>query len=608
MRKLKLFSLLVALFCATSLSVAWASPSQPAVGNLPKQEPAVNYYVVGTMNSWSPNDAYVLTANPEVDGEFMGEFTFAANAEIKVKGGDTWYPSSAGNYVITDAGVYTVYFRPNSDGGGNWHGGCIFVAKKIKYYVIGSMTGWDKNEAYLLTINQSSKWEYKGDFTFAAANEFKVIDENGAWYPAEAGNFVINEAGDYTVYFRPDGYGGEGWHEGYIYAAKKPEPQPAVKYYVIGSMNNWTTDEAYELTVNPEADWELMGDFTFAAADEFKVIDENGNWYPAAADNFVIDEAGDYTVYFRPDGAGGEGWYEGCIYVEMKPAVKYYVIGSMNGWTTDEAYILTVNPEAEWEYMGDFTFAANAQFKVIDGNGNWYPGGTDNDFIISEAGDYTVYFRPDGAGGEGWHEGCIYAALHPQGVDITANGDNGVFYSTFYDGSNKYLLPAGVEAYVATISGNDLLLTKIAQAGDVIPADNAVIFKSTVSSYTITPSDATPVAFSVTNNLQGTDEDINTVPANCYVLSGHSTDYSVTGIGFYLYEGTVLHAHKAYVVLSGSNVPKRMRFIFQEEQSGTGVENTEAENIRCTKVIENGMFYVIKNGVRYSAQGLIVKP
>ena len=510
MRKLKLFSLLVALICATSLSAAWASPSQPAVGNLPKQEPAVNYYVVGTMNSWSPNEAYVLTANPEVEGEFMGEFTFAANAEIKVKGGDTWYPSSAGNYEINDAGVYTVYFRPNGDGGGNWHGGCIFVAKKIKYYVVGTMNSWSTNDAYLLTINQSSKWEY-------------------------------------------------------------------------------------------------MGDFTFAAADELKVKDENGNWYPAAADNFVIDEAGDYTVYFRPDGAGGEGWYEGCIYAEMKPAVNYYVIGSMNGWTTDEAYVLSVNPEAEWEYMGDFTFAAADEFKVIDGNGNWYPGGTDNNFIISEAGDYTVYFRPDGAGGEGWYEGCIYAALHPQGVDITANNDNGVYYSTFYDSSNKYLLPAGVEAYVATISGNDLLLTKIAQAGDVIPADNAVIFKSNVASYTITPSDATPVAFSVTNNLQGTDEDINTVPANCYVLSGHSTDYSVTGVGFYLYEGTVLHAHKAYVVLSGSNVPKRMRFIFQEEQNTTAVDNAEAENTQTIKVIENGALYIIKDGVRYNAQGQIVK-
>ena len=34
-------------------------------------------------------------------------------------------------------------------------------------------------------------------------------------------DFVISEDGDYTVYFRPNGDGGEGWHYGYIYAAKK---------------------------------------------------------------------------------------------------------------------------------------------------------------------------------------------------------------------------------------------------------------------------------------------------------------------------------------------------------------------------------------------------
>ena len=95
-----------------------------------------------------------------------------------------------------------------------------------------------------------------------------------------------------------------------------------------------------------------------------------------------------------------------------EPVANYYVIGSMTGWEVSEDYILTPNNEAEGqELMGEFTFAANDAFKVVKNNKEvWYPDGIGNDFVISEAGDYTVYFRPNGDGGEGWHYGYIYAA------------------------------------------------------------------------------------------------------------------------------------------------------------------------------------------------------
>ena len=195
------------------------------------------------------------------------------------------------------------------------------------------------------------------------------------------------------------------------------------------------------------------------------------------------------------------------------------------------------------------------------------------------------------------------AAPEPQGVEITGGHDlehPAYYYSTFYDSSVKYALPAGVEAYIATISGNDLLMNKIAVAGQTIPADNAVILKSTVNPFTLTVSDATPVTFSDANSLQGTDVAIAT-PANCYVLNGKN------GVGFYLYNGAELNPHKAYVIFNGSFAPQRMRFIFQEEQNTTAVDNAEAENTQTIKVIENGALYIIKDGVRYNAQGQIVE-
>ena len=80
----------------------------------------------------------------------------------------------------------------------------------------------------------------------------------------------------------------------------------------------------------------------------------------------------------------------------------------MSDWAINDDYKLAANPEAEGEYMGEFTFADMAEFKIVGFDGEtmtWYPEGMDNNFQISEqGGDYTVYFRPEG-NVEGWFYG-----------------------------------------------------------------------------------------------------------------------------------------------------------------------------------------------------------
>ena len=185
-------------------------------------------------------------------------------------------------------------------------------------------------------------------------------------------------------------------------------------------------------------------------------------------------------------------------------------------------------------------------------------------------------------------------------VNITPNVDPdhaGVYYSTFFDSSVKYELPAGVEAYVADLSGANLLLTKIANAGQTIPANVAVILKSTVTPFTLSISDAEAVTFTATNDLQGTDVSIAT-PDNCYVLAGED------GVGFYHYTASMLNPHKAYVIYSGSQAPKRMPFVFNQ---ATGVDNVQGDKVQSTKVIENGVLYIIRDGKKYNAQGQVIK-
>lgn len=193
-------------------------------------------------------------------------------------------------------------------------------------------------------------------------------------------------------------------------------------------------------------------------------------------------------------------------------------------------------------------------------------------------------------------------------ADIAAKQDPdnaGVYYSTFFDSSRKFTLPAGTEAYVATISGEDMIMNKVVNGGEVLPANKPVILKSNVASLSLTPTDDAAVTINAENALHGVDE-ATTALANCYVLSGHSTDYSVTGVGFYEFTGTI-PAHKAYLTISGgaAYAPKKLRFVFNNEQQATGIDNA-AEALKSEKRFENGQLIIIKNGVRYNAQGQIV--
>ena len=200
-----------------------------------------------------------------------------------------------------------------------------------------------------------------------------------------------------------------------------------------------------------------------------------------------------------------------------------------------------------------------------------------------------------------------YASLN---VDITAKPDpvnDGVYYSTFYDGSRQLQLPANVEAYTATVSGDKMLLKKVAVPGDILPAATAVVLRASQADFTLTPSAASPV--SVENNaLHGTDVNMEVPSEHCYVLSGADGF-----VGFYpLSAPYTLTAHKAYIDLDNlpggaNNAPRRLRFVFSEEQTATGMENVQNEETKAQKVMIDGVMYIIRGEHMYDAQGQIVK-
>jgi hypothetical protein len=198
-------------------------------------------------------------------------------------------------------------------------------------------------------------------------------------------------------------------------------------------------------------------------------------------------------------------------------------------------------------------------------------------------------------------------------VPTNADPENPSYhYSTFFHSTQNYKLSNdGTQAFIADLSNNELVLTEIAHGEQVIPANTAVILRKTGSAdpVVLTPTAENGVSVNPDDNsLEGVDDatlvtDITGLTlANYYVLSGTNEH----GVGFYKINGNTLKAHKAYVKYAGSssNAPKKMRFVYGQ---ATGIDDVQGNNVQSTKVIENGVLYIIRDGKTYNAMGQIVK-
>ncbi|GEM_PF-3238667 len=212
--------------------------------------------------------------------------------------------------------------------------------------------------AGVVDIYQNIVYEVKPDATQAAAI---VATPGEAPAPSQA---AVIEASDVNKYVILPGFSIEG-----AFTADSKTSLPAV----LG-----------ENTVTIYNNFKFA--YTFEAGKTYDII------------GVVSAYKGNPQVYFiSAEEAGGE--------VPPTPSINYYVAGSMGVWGPDEAYKLT--PSNNGEYEGEFTFAANDEFKVIGYDGTtvtWFPEGMGNNYQITEAGDYKITFNPAG-NVEGWYAG-----------------------------------------------------------------------------------------------------------------------------------------------------------------------------------------------------------
>ena len=288
-------------------------PTEPTTIEEPTEAPEGDYYILGTMNGWSVSDDYKLTANEAADGEFVFtglklKTTDKFKVAYSVAGAEPqmWFPNGYNdNYgqhgEITADGTYDLYFRPDGQGGEDWFKGVIYLEAK---------------EAPTAEPDTTVKPE--PDTTAKPEPDTTVKPEPDTTAKPEP---------DTTAKPEPD-------------TTVKPEPQTTVMpepdttaapepgkegYYIVGTMTGWGINPDYKLTANEAAEGEYMfTSLNLTPTDEFKVVySEDGlvaaTWYPDGEGNNYgqhgeIKTVGVYDIYFRPDGQGGEDWFNGVIY------------------------------------------------------------------------------------------------------------------------------------------------------------------------------------------------------------------------------------------------------------------------------------------------------
>ena len=147
-------------------------------------------------------------------------------------------------------------------------------------------------------------------------------------------------------------------------------------YYLVGTMNDWTAEDAYKLSKNDaSADIEeyLFNDLALETTDEFKVVySEDGTamtkWFPEGSDNNYggngeITEAGTYILYFRPHYDGFEDWFNGCIMViiNSEPQLLLGDVDMDGDVDIQDATLLQI-------CLAEMTALNDDQFKLADVN------------------------------------------------------------------------------------------------------------------------------------------------------------------------------------------------------------------------------------------------
>lgn len=392
-----------------------------------------------------------------------------------------------------------------------------------------------------------------------------------------------------------------------------PRWVPQLDYYLVGNMSSWGPNAKYKLAKNPANEGEYMIDLFMEAGSEFKIAMSDGqliddaNWYPTGmGNNYQITASGEYIVYFRPDGQGGDGWHEGYIFAEK----QVMDLGPWEAWFGDAGW----QPE-EASYLLYDAAAQKAEVHILQNkSGQWQA--------------QVKYHGPSGEDGKCYRVALKMKANHDiGGVTLKWQEDNNV-PNVIYEnqsinlGENEeYIFDEVVKAVLGEQGGNGILILDLgwAQAGDIIeiygvtieetecPEPEKYYLVGTFNEWAATPdylmaeNAAAAGEYMLDTKLTEGDE------LKVVGISGEDENYYPAGLGN-AYVVDAAHAGWVTVYFRPAGNAEWAEFGgYFYINVRQGIENVQGDEVQCTKVVENGHLMILKNGMKYNAQGALVK-
>ncbi|MBO7454778.1 MAG: SusF/SusE family outer membrane protein [Paludibacteraceae bacterium] len=427
------------------------------------------YTVVGDSvligKKWDINNDNMLMAKQQ-DGSYtcsIANVTLApGDYKWKVVANHSWdgeqYPAQ-GDYIlkIEKNGKYKVDFTlVPGETGASAKATLLeeIIVPVINYYLIGSFNDW-KLETCEPMEGDSIVYEFA-----AGKTEFKVLPQKTKWdnalgfakVNAECSSEGLSGSDGDNVIFTLKEKGNVKIKvvEGKLCvtgAFEVPEPQPVINYYLVGSMNNWSVENAiplagdslvanveagkYECKIIPKdlaQDWSnALGYAAVNAECSSEGINEGENG------NIVVElkEKGDIKIKV----VEGKLCITGPFYVPAAPTLTngFYLIGQ-KGWDVaalSAELLFAVNPDNQNEYQLNVTLAKDEGIKVVKVENDvikaWYPDGEGNEYKVdaNHVGAKTIYFQETYK--EDWAAfgGYIYIEANPaDGISNMTNGMN----------------------------------------------------------------------------------------------------------------------------------------------------------------------------------------
>ena len=530
-------------------------PPTPAVEN--------GFYLVGTMNSWTPAAEYKF-APAEAEGEYILHTTLAENDEIKVRKveagqDDVWYPGGdAANYIVNaaHAGEKDIYFRPAGNEAWAEFGGFIWMGENTTPTA-------DFTQPFTLKFNGTGDGNDRN-------GTYKVEDGVAALFVAASVPYVSALTTVTNVF------------AGRIIA----EDNSSLKFGTSSKQGTL----AFTLAQAIEVDSIIVNATQYG--NNAAEVTINGMKFDLTAGNKVpqdckitpegevttisIAQSGSERIYLRnvriyPKTQGGGD----DPVVEPTLANGFYLIGQ-NGWDVaalSADLLFTANPDNEGEYKLTTTLAENDGVKVVkvenDAIVAWYPEGEGNEYTVdaAHAGENKdIYFQ------ETYKEDWAAFGGH---IWVGANetpGDDPVVEPTLADGF--YLI--GQNGWnVAALSADLLFAANPNNEGEY------------VLTTTLAENDGVKVV-KVENDA-----------IVAWYPDGEGNEYKVDAA----------HAGEKAIYFQETYKEDWAAFggyIWIDSNGATAIDNT-AIDAKAEKMLRNGMILIIKGDKTYNVMGQIVK-